>query len=285
MSVTRPPEMGSLGRELARVTSRLSTAVLVAASAMALAVVTFGLQPLALEVGARFGYLAGIWLFGIGAVIILVLVTAVVAFLPPLLLRGEDRAAFAAHSWIGAREARRAFGRPSRLVGVFGTPEAAERFLASAPSRAVPGSVRIDAFLLLGRLEEARTEASRLPERTPLEAYRKLEAEALVDEQAGIPLDEGGLRDAISRIAPGIDRTEAAASLAVALARRAVPSGAWRVPLIEVRALIAESDVTLLTRDHGLISFEVLARRVLLPLVLLIVLLGAALSAAPLLVG
>jgi hypothetical protein len=279
----RPPPIGSLVRELGRVMGPVNTAVQVGTTAVVLVVVVFVLPPAAQQVGVRVGHPAGVLLFGVVTAILLILDAVCVAFLPPLLLSGDDRTATAVQSWIGARSARRALGRPSRAVAAIGTPEAAAKWLAETPSTDELRQVRFDGLLILGRFDEARSEAELMPDRTPIEAYQRLEAHALVDEHTGLPFDEQRLRGAIARIPPGLERAEASASLAVALARRALPDGDWRAPLVEVRPMIPESDFVLLTRDFGATIFELLARRVFLPILLLVLGTAIVLSVAPLL--
>jgi hypothetical protein len=138
---------------------------------------------------------------------------------------------------------------------------------------------------VLGRFDEARAEAEAMPERTPLESYRRLDAQALVDDQTGHAFDEARLRHAVAAIPDGIDRTEAAVSLAVLLARRSLPEGDWRKPLLAVRPLIPESDAVLLTRDFGLTIFDRLARRILVPFLVLFLGIAVVMTVAPTLIG
>jgi hypothetical protein len=262
--------IGALGQVLVKVLTPVQTAVLVVTVVVTLLLLFLGLTADAFydavaDVGEAIGAVPALWLFAIAAAALFSLAVAVVAFVPPLLLRGADRDAMAVHSWIGAREVRRTLGRPSRALDAMGTPEAARRWLERTEPTDELRPVRFEALLLLGRFDEARAEAEVMPERTPLESYRRLEALAILDDQTGRPFDESRLRRAVATIPVGIDRAEAAVSLAVALARRALPDGDWRLPLIEVRGLIPESDAKLLTRDFGLTIFEVLARRILVP--------------------
>ena len=74
-------------------------------------------------------------------------------------------------------------------------------------------------------------------------------------------------------------------SLAATLARRALPDGDWRAPLLEVRGLIPESDAVLLTRDFGLPIFDVLARRYLAPFLVLFLVVVVVLSIVPTILG
>ena len=276
--VPEAPKFGSLGKALSRALSPIVTVVSIAAVVVAIAI-TVWLGDLAIGLGPTVGYTgaggASPW-----SSILVVLVIAVIAIVPPLLLRGRDRAATVVHSWVGAREVRRARTRRPRR-DLHGTPKATARWLERTPATDALRPVRFEAFLLLGRIDEARAEADRLTRRTPWEDYRYLEAHGLVDEQEGVPLDERSLRDAIARIPPGVDRTEAEASLAVDLARRALPDGDRRRPLVAVRPSVPGSDAVILVRDFGLTTIEVLFRRLGVAIIILIGLLGIVLTLAP----
>ena len=278
--VPEAPKFGSLGKALSGALSPIVTVVSIAAVVVAIAI-TVWLGDVAIGLEPTVGYAGAIWSFAVGASILVVLVIAVIAIVPPLLLRGRDRAATVVHSWVGAREVRRALGRAGRVVTFMGTPKATARWLERTPATDALRPVRFEAFLLLGRIDEARAEADRLTRRTPWEDYRYLEAHGLVDEQEGVPLDERSLRDAIARIPPGVERTEAEASLAVNLARRALPDGDWRRPLVAVRPSVPGSDPVILVRDFGLTTFEVLFRSLGVPIIILIGLLGIFLTLAP----
>lgn len=270
----QPAPIGALGRALVEVLSPIQTAVVVVTL-----VVVFGLLFLAMTSDAFFGAVRtlgesigtapALLVAAILASAFFTLAVAVIAFVPPLLLRGDDREVMAVHSWIGAREVRRLLGRASRAAGLMGTPEAALRWLDATPPSDELRPIRFEALLMVGRAEEARAEADALPQRTPLESYRRLEALAMVDDQTGLPFDEVRLREAVAAVPAGIDRTEAEVSLAVTLARRALPDGDWRSPLLDVRELLPESDFVLLTRDFGLTIFDLLARKILVPFLLL----------------
>jgi hypothetical protein len=276
-----PPVFGSLGMALSEALSPLTTTVSVLAVVAAIAVAALGLSAFVIGIGPSVGYTAAIWTFAVGASLLVVLTVAAMAIVPPLLLRGRDRTAMVVHSWVGAREVHRAFGRPARVVAAIGTPELAARWLERTPPTDALRPVRFEASLFLGRLDEARAEVDRFGRRTPLEEFRYVEANALIDEQSGTPLDVPALRQAIARIPAGLDRTEAEASLAVNLARSALPDGDWRGPLIAVRPLIPGSDAAILVRDFGMTTFEVLLRRIGLPIIALIVALAVILSVAP----
>jgi hypothetical protein len=172
---------------------------------------------------------------------------------------------------------RRVFGRAAAAAGLPKDPASAAAWLAGTRATDANRIVRVDAFVLAGRLDDARAEAELLPERTPLEAYRKLEELALVADQSGGSVDEGALRAAVAAIPPGVDRTEAAASLAVFRARRSLPDGDWRAPLLEVRPMIPGSDARILVVHFGLPVLEITVRRLVVPFTLLLVIIAASL--------
>ncbi|HEX5147825.1 MAG TPA: hypothetical protein VFW02_02005 [Candidatus Limnocylindrales bacterium] len=273
--------LGSLGRAMVEVQTRVQTITLLVTTVVAIIVVATVVPALAVPVGDRFAYPIALLILGVLCWAIFVLAVAVVAILPPLLLPRRDRAVFAAHSWIGAREVRRAFGRAARVIDLPADAESAELWLARNPATDRNRFVRVDAHLLAGHVDDARIETELLPERSPLEAYRKDEARALLADQTGGTVDEDALRAAVASLPAGIDRTEAAVSLAVFRARRALPDGDWRAPLLEARPAIPGSDVRVLVADFGLPAFEILVRKVVLPFTALLVVIGLSLTALP----
>jgi hypothetical protein len=192
---------------------------------------------------------------------------------------------FATHSWIGAREVRRAFGGAARAIDLPRDAESANAWLARTPASDRNRFVRVDAFMLAGRFDDARAEAELLPDRTTLDAYRKQEALALIADQTGGAVDEEDLQGRIAAMPPGTDRIEATASLAVFRARRALPDGDWRAPLLDARSAIPGSDVRVLLADFGLPMFEILARKAVVPFTALLILIAASLTVLPALTG
>jgi hypothetical protein len=272
------PAVALLAPELARAMDVPTTVVLAGTAALVIGAAALALAPAVIDLAPAIGTGAALWLFAGGAALLFGAGIAAVAFLPPLLLRGADRTAAAVHSWVGARETRRAFGRASRAALVLGSPERVAGWLDATPDTDELRWVRVEALLSLDRIDEARATADRIPARTPFERFVRSSAIALVDFQSTGRIDEAELREAVARIPPGLDRTEAQVSLAVIRARRALLSGDWKRPLLEVRPLIPEGDVVLLTRDFGLTIFELLVRRVLIPIVLLFAALAALLT-------
>lgn len=273
--------IGSLGIVLAGLQARVQTVTLIVTTLVAIVVAATVVPALATPVGDRFETPVALLILGLVCWAIFTVAVAVIAFLPPLLLPGRDRAVFAANSWIGAREVRRAFGRAARATGLPSDAESAEAWLARNPGADRIRFVRVDALLLAGRFDDARIEAELLPERTPLEAYRKAEARALIADQTGGTVDEDALRAGVAAVPAGIERTEAAVSLAVFRARRALPSGDWRAPLLEVRPAIPGSDIRVLVADFGLPVFEILLRKAVIPFTALLAILGLSFTVLP----
>jgi hypothetical protein len=276
-----PSPIGSLGIAMASIHARAQTITMVVTTVVAIIVAATVVPALAVPVGDRFPYPIALLILGVLCWVIFVVAVAVIAILPPLLLPRRDRAVFAAHSWIGAREVRRVFGSAARATGLPSDAASAEEWLARNSASDRNRSVRVDALLLAHRFDDARSEAELLPERSPLEAYRKHEALALIADQPGGPVDEDALRAAVASVPVGIDRAEAAASLAVFRARRALPDGDWRAPLLEARRAIPGSDARVIVADFGLPVFEILFRKAVVPFTALLVIVGLSLTVLP----
>ncbi len=253
--------IGSLSQVVSAGQLRASGPVLLAVCVAVIAFVAVALPPVFAALDAALGFVPAAWLTAAVAFAVYVLAVLVIGIVPPLLVRGKDRSASAVHAWIGARETRRALGRPSAAIGIPSNPAAAVEWLRSMPDTDALLPVRLEVLVLARRLDEARAAIERLPESTPFERYRRLEATALVDDQSGRPVDEAALRASLAMIRDPGDRAEATASLAVLLARRAVPAGRWRERLLEARPLLPGSDTAILVRDLGLVIAEILLRR------------------------
>ena len=273
--------LGSLGLAMAGILAHAQTVTLVVTIVVAIIVAAALVPALAVPVGDTFETPVALLVLGVACWAIFVVAVAVIAILPALLLPSRDRAVFAANSWIGAREVRRAFGRASRATGLPSDAESAEAWLARNPGSDRIRFVRVDALMLAGRFDDARVETELLPERTPLEVYRKAEARALIADQTGGAVDEDALRAAVAALPAGIERTEAAASLAVFRARRALPNGDWRAPLLEVRPAIPGSDVRVLVADFGLPVFEILVRKAVVPFTAILAIIGLSFTVLP----
>lgn len=277
----RGSTLGTLGLALARLQARVQTLTVAVTTVVAIALAAMILPAVAVALNGAIGPVGALLIAGVAGWLIFVVAVGVVAFMPPLLLPGRDRAVSAAHAWIGAREVRRLLGNPARAMSLPRDRATAERWLARHPATDANRPIRVDALLMAGRYDDARRETELLPERTPLEAYRKTEARALIEDQTGGPVDEAALRLAVASVPAGIDRTEAAVSLAVFRARRLLPHGDWRAPLADVRPLIPGSDARILIEDFGLPIFELLFRRAVVPFTVLLVLIAASVTIVP----
>lgn len=273
--------IGSLGIAMAGVQARFQTVTVIVTTLVAIGVAAILVPALAGPVADRFGSALALLVLGLVCWAIFVIAIAVIAILPPLLLPRRERAVFAVNSWIGAREVRRTFGRASRAIGLPSDAASAEAWLARNPGSDRIRFVRVDALMLARRFDDARVEAELLPERSPLDVYRKAEARALIADQTDGTVDEDALRAGVAAVPAGIERTEAAASLAVFRARRALPDGDWRAPLLEVRPAIPGSDFRVLVADFGLPVFEILFRKAALPFAALLAIIGLSFAVVP----
>jgi hypothetical protein len=269
------PVIGSLGMVIAD----LQSGPFVRVTAITLGVAIVGAAVSFPSIGSgladAIGPAATIWVLAAIAIAIVAVASLVVAVLPSFLLAGPDREATAVHTWVGAREVRRVLGSASAAIGVPTSPAEAAAWLEANPSTERLRPIRIEALLMTRRFDEARLEAGRLPIATPLDRYRRIEADALIADQAGESVDERELREAVAAIPRGVDRAEAAASMAIILARRALPDGDWRGRLLEARPLIAEPTRTILLRDHVWPVWTIVVRKVVAPTAAIIVAIAA----------
>lgn len=281
MDAEGQPRIGTLGLAMASVLSRVLTVTLLVTVVVTIVIAATVIPALATPFGEAFGTALTLLILGVLCWAIFVAAVGVIAILPPLLLSKRDRAAFATHSWIGAREVRRLLGRAARATSLPTDANSVDGWLARNPATDRNRFARVDALLLAGRFDDARTETELLPERSPLEVYRKLEARALMADQTGEPIDLDAVRAGVASVPAGIDRTEAAVSFAVFLARRALPDGDWRAPLLEARPAIPGSDFRLLVVDLGLPMFEILFRKAVVPFTVLLALIGLSVTVLP----
>ena len=214
------PPLGSLGTELARLQDRPLAIGLGLGFVVGLAGPV--LVGLAVSGGIPTPDTALPWLWFAAGVCIgsFLLATAIAAFLPSFLLGSRDRTAFVVHAWIGAREVRRLLGSASAAVNIPTTPEAADKWLATQPDNERLLPLRFELLLMTRRFTEARAVIDRFPRTTPFDNYRVAEASAMVDDQETGQADLHAVRDALTLIPRGTDRSEATASLAVFEARQ-----------------------------------------------------------------
>jgi hypothetical protein len=224
--------------------------------------------------------LAWLWLSSGLTIGALVLGVAIIALLPPLLLSRRDRNALAVSTWLGARESRRLLGGAHRafVLGLPNTPARAEKWLAKHPDDDALRPLRVEILELARRYDEARAAIDRLPDATPIDRYRIAEARAVIDDLQTGRHDLSAVKLALEALPPGIDRSEASASLAVFDARRSIGRGDWRAPLLDARPQLREGDLGILIRDLGIPLWTVYLRRVVLPVAVLIIVLAGAIT-------
>jgi hypothetical protein len=203
-----------------------------------------------------------LWPLFVLGLLIVPLATLVIAALPPYLVSTYTRRATVAFEWIGARDTRRVMGAAWKAIRVPTTPQAATAWLATTPAKPRDPTLVAEMQMLAGDLANARATIDRLPESTPLGRFRKADLLAQVAYQQSGVLDEAAARAAMAAIPDGIDRPEAAVTLAVAQARAKTVDGDWREPLAAVRPLIPESDARILARDWAWPQVIILARKV-----------------------
>lgn len=271
------PPIGALGRRLADVQRRGQFVGLALGFLVGLGVPLLVLPQL-IAAADRANPLPTLWAAAAMAIGGLFVGAAIMALLPPFLMSRANRTASVVHAWIGAREVRRLLGKASSAITIPTTPEDASRWLATTPDTPALLPLRFELLVLTRRFDEARAAAERLPRRTSLDEYRYVEALAMVADQSSGGADLAGLREAAERVTSGVDRAEARASLAIFEARLLSGGEEWRRPLAGARPAIPERDVTILLRDLALPIFTILARRLVLPLALFIVLVAVTLS-------
>jgi len=156
----------------------------------------------------------------------------------------RSRRAFEALSWLGEWELATLRNHGIREVPT--DRQTALRWLAANPASStepdVVARLRIDVLALVGRFDEARTLAERLPAATPEDRFRRVSAFDWVDWSAGgngtLPEMEAVAGEIIP--ADGDPRLRAEVSIAVARARRRLADGRTAPrdaidPLLEVR--------------------------------------------------
>jgi len=224
------------------------------------AIIAIGSVPLGWAVYSVLGVRPSLTLLGFLGVLALALAMACMAFLPSLLLDSAKRAALAAHAWLGARETARAFGSRNAVRGLPTTKEAIGPWIASHPEADANREVHVELQLMRGDWEAARAAIERLPHASPRDRFTREMLDAMLRYQMSGDADDRAARSAADAIPPGIDAVEARLALATLEARRRLPGGDWREPLVAARRLIPESDTTILLRDHGAVTFSVLLR-------------------------
>ena len=270
-----PVPVSALGAEGARALDRPTASALVLGVAIGI-----GLLPLAVVVSLLTGILHSIPILGLIGIVGIATAIACLSFLPPFLLPQPTRAALAAYLWLGGREFARAFGSRLAVVGFPVTPDEVGTWLAAHPETEASREGHVELHMIAGDWEAARATLERLPERTPRERFSRRLLESTLRYQLTGEADDSAAREAMAAIPSGLDRVEAAVGLAAFEARRQLPDGDWRRPLVDVRDMIPGSDAALLLRDPGWVMFNIIARQTWAMFALLagITLAGVALS-------
>ncbi|MEW6223748.1 MAG: hypothetical protein AB1627_03890 [Chloroflexota bacterium] len=147
------------------------------------------------------------------------------------------RPAAEAFHWIGrgaVADFRAASGSPVPTRGA-----AMEQWLATAPDTDAARRFRVELLAHLGRLDEARSAAARLPVETPLDRFRSAAAAADIDWKAGrgAPIDElSALAEAVGPPGdPARREAEGMVAWVASQARVADMDPAWAEPLARFR--------------------------------------------------
>ena len=250
-----PAPIGALGAATVRDLQRPTAVSLLVGAVLALGSIPFGLWLYSL-LGAR----PSLIVIGLIAVAGFVAALACAAFLPGLLLAARPRAALVAHVWLGAREFSRAFGSRDVARGFPVTPAEIPGWMASHPETDANRDVFVELHLMAGDVDAARLTLDRIPVSTPQQRFTAALLAAMIDYQEGKPVDDRAVTSALEALPEGIEAVEAAVSAAALQARRALPDGDWREPLVRARTLIPEGDVPILVRDFGAVNFRGILR-------------------------
>ena len=251
----QPAPIGALAAVTIRDLERPTTIAMVIA-----ALIAIGSLPLGWWIYSLVGARPSLTLLGLLGVASLALAMACMAFLPALLLDPAKRAALAAHAWLGSREFERAFGSTNAIRGFPTTPEAIGPWIASHPETDANREAHVELHLMRGDWDAARTAIERLPDTSPRDRFTRDLLDAMLRYQMTGDADDSAARLAVDAIPPGPDAVEARVALATLEARRRLPHGDWREPLVEARRVIPESDTVILLRDHGAVLFGTLLR-------------------------
>jgi hypothetical protein len=263
----KPTPIGALGAATVRDLERPTAMAFVLGAILAI-----GSIPAGLWVYSALGMRPSLTVLGIVGVAGFVAALASAAFLPGLLLTARPRAALVAHVWLGAREFRRAFGSRDVAVGFPVTPAEVPAWIAGHPETDANREVLVELHLMSGDFVAARQAIDRLPSSTPRERFTVTMLGAMVAYQAAEPVDDEALTQAVEALPEGVDAVEAAVAVATLEARRALPDGDWREPMVRGRSLIPEGDLPILFRDFGAVNFRTILRKVWPVLALLVAL-------------
>jgi hypothetical protein len=241
------------------------------------AIIAVGSLPLSWGLYSLLGIRPSLTVLGLIGVASLVVAMACMAFLPSLVLAPGKRAALAAHAWLGAREVARAFGSRDAARHLPTTPEVIGPWLAANPETDANREAHVELHLMRGDWDAARAAIDRMPDASPRDRFAREMSDAMLRFYRDGDADVTAARAAADALPPGTEAVEARVALATLEARRRLPDGDWREPLVQARRLIPESDTAILLRDHGAVLFRMLLRvgwPILALLLLLTLLLG-----------
>jgi hypothetical protein len=275
----QPAPIGSLATVTVRDLQRPTLVAMGIGSVIAVASIPVAWGAYAL-LGAR-PSMTVLGLVGVGS---LVIAMACMAFVPALLLARDRRAALAAHVWLGAREVTRAFGSRDAARNLPTRPEAIGPWIAANPETDANREAHVELHLMRGDWDAARAAIERMPAASPRDRFARAMADAMLRFHRDADPDVGAARAAADALPPGTDAIEARVALATLEARRRLPDGDWRAPLVEARRLIPESDTAILLRDHGAVLFRMLLRAgwpILALLLVLTLLIGPTVDGGP----
>jgi hypothetical protein len=262
-----PVPIGALGAATVRDLEGPTTTALVIG-----AVVGVGALPLAWWIYSALAVPPSMTVLGLIGVAGFVAALACTTFLPGLLLSARARTALVAHVWLAARDLRRSFGSPDAVRDIPVVPSEVPGWLASHPETDANREVIVEVHLLGSDWDAARRAIDRMPRAAPRERFVATILRAMLDYQRGAPVDDRAVRDAVEAVPDGVEAVEAAVAVAAFDARRALPDGDWREPLVRARRLIPEGDLPILLRDFGAVNFRTVLRRVWPMLAFLVVL-------------
>lgn len=262
-----PAPIGALGAATVQDLEGPTTTALVIG-----AVVGIGAIPLAWWIYSTLSVQPSMTVLGLIGVAGFIAAMACTTFLPGLLLPARPRAALAAHVWLAARDLRRSFGSPDAVRDIPVVPTEVPAWLAAHAETDATREVIVELHLMASDWDAARRAIDRMPQAAPRQRFVATILGAMLDYQSGTPVDDRAVREAVEAMPDGVEAVEAAVAMAAFDARRALPDGDWREPLVRARRLIPEGDVPILLRDFGAVNFRTVLRKVWPILALLVVL-------------
>jgi hypothetical protein len=175
-------------------------------------------------------------------------------------------------TWLGSREFARAFGSRLAADGFPTTPAAAAAGRSRHPVTDANREALVEVRLMAGDFDGARETLDRVPRETARDRFvHALMGEMIRYQQSGVA-DDAAAESAANAMTDDMERTEALVGLATFRARRLLPDGDWRAPLVASAALLPEPEWRVLLRDTGMVAFAFLVKRLWLVIASLLVL-------------